>query len=100
MTRLTAAMTPSAEEKRKNIISADVRNIIGIDSCSKRSDVFTARKSFFYTHGYTADKFVDRVLKAFPDAIILDSGEVWKPFRGGASIAKQSHWFVKFTFSK
>ena len=34
---------------------------------------------------------------AFPNAEILESGEVWKDFRGGASVAQQSHWFVKFT---
>jgi hypothetical protein len=45
----------------------------------------------------TADTFVNKVKKTFPDAMILDSGEVWKSFNGAASVARQSHWFVKFT---
>ncbi len=38
-----------------------------------------------------------QVRAAFPQAVVLDSGEVWKPFVGGAPLAKSSHWFVKFT---
>ncbi len=73
-------------------------SVIGIDTCSVKNGVFTARRGFFYTSGRTAEKFVACILKSFPTAIILDKGEVWKPFRGGASTTAQSHWFVKFTF--
>ena len=55
------------------------------------------RRGFFYTHGMTADTFVNKVKKTFPDAMILDSGEVWNSFNGAAPVARQSHWFVKFT---
>lgn len=36
-------------------------NVIGVDTCSKRDGVFTARKGFFYTHGGTAEKFAERI---------------------------------------
>lgn len=73
---------------------------IGADTISKRNGVYTARKEFFYTKGKTAADFVKRVTDAYPGAKILDSGEVWKPFKGGATTANSSHWFVKFTLSE
>ena len=53
---------------------------------------------FFYTMGGTAEKYAAMVQRAFPYANILDSGEVWKPFNGGASVARSSHWYVTFMF--
>lgn len=78
----------------------EVKDKLYADSYSKKDGVFTVRHEFFYTHGRTAEQFRDEVLKAFPAATIVDFGEVWKPFRGGASTANSSHWFVKFTFSE
>ncbi len=68
-----------------------------IDGCSIRNGVVTIRIGFFYTHGRTTQTWVDKVKESFPTATIVDSGEVWKPFKGGASLKAQSHWFVKFT---
>jgi hypothetical protein len=28
---------------------------------------------------------------------IIDSGEQWKPFRGGDTLKQGSHWWVKFS---
>ena len=57
------------------------------------------RRGFFYTHGMTAETFALSVEKAIAEAgskaRVVDSGEVWKDFRGGASIANQSHWWVE-----
>ncbi|MCR4301815.1 MAG: hypothetical protein NUV51_09410 [Sulfuricaulis sp.] len=75
-----------------------VRNALSADTYSAKNGVFTVRRGFFYTHGRTAESFVEAVKRAFPAAVILDSGEVWKAFRGGATTANQSHWYVKFTF--
>lgn len=74
-----------------------VRTKLNPDSASYRDGVYTVRDEFFYTHGRTADDLVADVKRAFPDATVLESGEVWKPFRGGASTANNSHWFVRFT---
>ncbi len=74
-----------------------VREVLWPDSTSVSKGVFTVRWGFFYTHGRTTSEFVAHVKAAFPDARVLDSGEVWKPFRGGATTAHSSHWFVKFT---
>lgn len=67
-----------------------------IDTISKRNDVFTIRRGFFYRMGKTSADLVNMVKEAFPNADILDSGEQWKTFRGGSSVANSSHWWVKF----
>lgn len=67
------------------------------DTYSIKNGVITVRRGFFYTHGCTDQDCVDQVLEKFPDAHIVESGEIWKSFLGGASIAAQSHWYVKFT---
>lgn len=74
-----------------------VRDAIRADTTSVKHGIFTVRKGFFYTGGYTASRFEAAVKASFPTAVIVDSGEVWKSFRGGASVAQSSHWFVKFS---
>ena len=77
----------------------EVKELLGhsFDSVSKYKGVFTVRRGFFYTHGGTADKCVNTVLLKIPGATIIESDEIWKAFSGGAPLAKQSHWYVKFT---
>jgi hypothetical protein len=74
-----------------------VKEKIHSDSYSLRNGVFTLRDTFFYRMGKDEDNIKLKVLSAFPNANILDNGEIYKAFRGGASIANSSHWFVKFT---
>lgn len=74
-----------------------IKEKIHADSYSVKGNVFTLRWGFFYTMGKTTDKYEARIREAFPNCIIVDSGEVWKPFRGGAALAQQSHFYVKFT---
>ena len=82
---------------RKNGLAQEVRSRLHPDTVSVKAGVVTIRRGFFYTGGVTAGAYADKVRAAFPNATILDAGEVWKPFRGGAKVAQQSHWFVKFT---
>lgn len=77
--------------------TTQVAGLIHSDSVSKRNGVFTVRKGFFYRHGYTSDMLVDAIKALIPTAVIVDHGEVWKAFKGGAATAQSSHWFVKFT---
>ncbi|HQK30017.1 MAG TPA: hypothetical protein PLI58_07730 [Candidatus Syntrophosphaera sp.] len=69
---------------------------INVDQVCKSGNVWTIRRGFFYRFGGSAEMYVEGVKKAFPNATILDSGEHWTDFRGGAPLAKSSHWFVKF----
>lgn len=73
----------------------------GFDQISrKQNGNFIARREFYYTYGRTAQPYVEFVQNALPTATIVSSGEVWKPFRGGAGSANSSHWYVEFTFKQ
>ncbi len=74
-----------------------VRSALYPDTASIKNGIFTVRWWFFYRSGGSAEKCTAQVKATFPTATILEAEEVWKPFRGGASTAQQSHWFVKFT---
>lgn len=78
---------PKAEEVREELVC---------DQVTKRHNRYTARRGFYYRNGYTAEAFVKLVRAAYPAAKIIDSGEIWKPFRGGAKTQDSSHWFVTF----
>jgi hypothetical protein len=77
----------------------EIKNTIFADSYSQKDGVVTVRWGFFYTMGRTTEKYVETVKASFPGCTIVDSGQVWKPFRGGASVAQGSHFFVKFSIS-
>lgn len=80
------------------ISTKTVRSLLHADQITAhKNGTFTARDEFFYTHGRTEQDLIDKVLAAFPQATILSSGEIWKPFRGGASTQQSSHWFVTFS---
>lgn len=77
----------------------ELRDIIMPDSISKRKDgMVVLRRGFFYRDNKTAESFANRVESALRSCTmpgsVIDSGEVWKPFKGGASVANQSHWYV------
>jgi hypothetical protein len=74
-----------------------VEELISADTLSLRNGVFTARRGFFYSGGVTAQAYAAGVIAAVPGAVLLDCGSKWTVFRGGASCANQSHWWVKFT---
>ena len=75
-----------------------VKEKLHADTYSKKGDVFTVREGFFYRFGKTSENLVAAVKRAFPEAIIVDSGEKWVAFRGGHTTAQGSHWWVQFKF--
>ena len=57
------------------------------------------RWSFFYTNGNDSSKYVTAIITLLSkhhvtNYSIVDDGEVWKNFKGGASVSNQSHWYV------
>lgn len=72
-----------------------------VDTVGKnKAGNFVVRRGFFYTGGVTADKVKQGVTGALQKAgmtvEVVDHGEVWKSFRGGATVAQGSHWYVEF----
>ena len=82
--------------KTKQLTASKVADQITCDEVTKSKGVFTARTGFFYSHGRSAENLIDDVKEVFPSATVIDFGEIWKPFKGGASLRSQAHWFVKF----
>jgi hypothetical protein len=79
---------------------AKLKRLLNADTLSKREGVYTARKGFFYTSGRTPEMFKNEIENKLLDLNlfieIIDYGEIWKSFKGGASVANSSHWYVKF----
>lgn len=72
-----------------------IKFLICADSLSRKAGIYTARWGFFYRRGQTSESHAARVRGI--GGCVLDHGEVWKSFRGGASVSQSSHWWVKFT---
>ncbi len=70
------------------------------DSVSKRKDgTIVIRRGFYYRHGKDAQDFALAVgaalKKAGVEYSVKEFGEKYTTFRGGASLASQSHWWVE-----
>jgi len=78
----------------------ELKSLLSADSYSLKAGVFTVRRGFFYRNGGSAEAYAARVVAAVPGATVLDCGEVWKAFKGGASVANHSHWYVNFTVAR
>ena len=72
---------------------------IGIEEVSiSKSEVFTARQSFYQLHGRNVRQLVSKIQSAYSQAEVTEFGEIWKPLRDGSSVRNASHWYVKFKF--
>lgn len=86
--------------KNANIVS-QVKNALNysVDSVGRNKlGQIVLRKGFFYRMGMDSHQLADKV-QAKLDAAgvklkVVDCGEQWRPFRGGASVAQGSHWYV------
>ncbi len=89
---------PEVREHKRNLTSS-IRNRLAIiaDDVVVKKGVYKARKGFYYRMNGTAESFRERVKATIPEATIINYGEHWMPFRGGASLGNQSHWWVEFT---
>lgn len=70
-----------------------------VDTIGKnRKGEIVFRRGFFYRHGNTGEKFAERISSKLNELeikhTVVDSGEIWKPFRGGASVAQGSHFYA------
>lgn len=58
-------------------------------------------KGYFYTNGYTGEKLAESVseylVKNGFNVTVQDSGNIWKPFRGGSTVWTGSRFYVKLT---
>jgi hypothetical protein len=74
----------------------EIKEALGAEMVSKKGDTYIARWGFFYTFGQAASSKADKVRATFSHATVVDCQEIWKPFKGGAPIQRQSHFRVDF----
>ena len=88
-------MTTIADIKR--VAAGSIADTVG----KNKAGNIVLRRGYFYRNGMDSDKFAHRVLTALADngipALIVSKGDIWKPFRGGATTANSSHFFVEVT---
>ena len=77
--------------KAEEVVHAD-------DVTQSKNNTMIFRKGFFYKMGGDAEKWKNAVSKRLSNAgiahVVMEYDEVYKDFIGGASIKRQSHWYV------
>ena len=63
---------------------------------NKDGSIIYASSFFYRTQGRQIAQLEVDIKSMFPEAEIIDKGDNWKAFRGGASFWKQSYHYVKF----
>lgn len=71
------------------------------DSVGQKKDgTIVVRRGYFYRNGMDSARFATNVAKLLADAglpvVMTEHGDHWSAFRGGASIANSSHFWVAF----
>ena len=68
------------------------------DTFSSRGGVYTIKKSYFYGFGKDGSALADKVQQKLPSAVVVDYGNHWHPFVGGAKPGspQDSYYFCKF----
>ena len=89
----------------KKITASYLQDNILADSVGRKKDgTFVARQGYFYRAGKNAKGFcasVEADLKELGlNYEIIEIGDHWTPFRGGASLAQSSHFFVHFKINQ
>lgn len=81
----------------KDAVTADTKGF------SPKTGNWTFRREFFYRHGCNAQDFANRIsaqlLAADISHSIVDCGEHNAPFKGGAGVRANSHWWVQIKVS-
>lgn len=76
----------------KNILQ-DIADVV-----SFRNNIFTVKKSYYWGFGKDGSEFADKIQKMIPNAKIVDYGNHWHAFVGGAKPGspQDSYYFCKF----
>ena len=69
-----------------------------VDVVSSRNGIYTAKRSYFFGMTKDGSNLADKVKALIPEAFIIDYGNHWHAFVGGArpGSSKDSYWWVKF----
>ena len=80
--------------------TADLRNIFHstADVISQKDGIVTIKKCYYWGVTKSGESYRDKVLELLPTATIVDFGNHFAPFRGGAKAGspQSSYFWVKF----
>lgn len=74
-----------------------VRKKLRAGSVTYKDCIYTARWGFYFTGGRSAEKYADRIRKLYRGAVIVETADIWKPFHPSATLARSSHFLVRFS---
>lgn len=78
-----------------------VKDLVGIPhttlSKNKKGN-YIIRQAFYYSNGRSEHIIEAALLNKYPTANVVGKGKKLTPFRGGATVANQSHYWVEFNF--
>jgi len=101
---MTKVKKPSKRQRLNTFAEDNQLSVKGKPSIGK--GVYQFCYSYFYSNGMTPQKLVDRVVKALKssewvDTEIMDSGNHWAPFHGGAKAgsARDTYMWVNVKIS-
>ena len=77
-----------------------IKQTVSADSIHRQKDgTIIFRRGYFFRHGMTPESFRDgistKLKKAGIDHTVVDYGDHWTPFNGGASLSRSSHFYVR-----
>ena len=91
MANIKTVLTNIRKQLEENFIGDDIK-------VSHKNGNVRVYKGYFYTGGKDENDFAQRVERQCKEhgipAIVWNCGNVWKPFKGGASVRAQSHFWV------
>ena len=94
--------TETLNEKTPNPILAAKRTLEDnhvFDVISRKKDgSIIGKRGYFYKMGMSPESLKEKLLSFIPNAIVIDTGDHWAPFRGGAKTgsAGSSYMWVQF----
>lgn len=79
-----------------------VSELLGSKNVSHRNGKFKYWSSYYYRHGKSESTLIQNVKQKIPNAVIVDSGDHFHSFVGGAKSGspKDSYFYVYFTLGE
>ena len=82
---------------RKQSLVAFIKDSVHADSVGRKRDgTIMVRFGYYYRGSDTAAKYAEQVARVVGErATVIDSGDHWAAFHGGAIVANSSHFWVQ-----
>jgi len=88
-------------KNKNNLSNSEILDLLDACTVSKRNGVYTVKRSYFWGVSNDGSGFAEKVRKTITGSRIVDYGNHFHHFVGGAKSGsrKDSYYWVKFTIS-